>query len=38
MSGSADTTFRGYDGDQLLTEVTRTTTKTIARFKAVEGR
>jgi hypothetical protein len=30
----ADTSFRVYDADQLLTEVTRTTTKTIARFKA----
>jgi hypothetical protein len=30
----ADTTFRIYDGDQLLTEVTRSTTKPIARFKA----
>jgi hypothetical protein len=30
---SADTTFRIYDGDQLVTEVARTTTKNIARFK-----
>jgi Integrase core domain len=30
----ADTTFRVYDGDQLLTEVLRSTTKPIARFKA----
>ena len=29
----ADTTFRVYLADQLLTEVIRTTTKTIARFK-----
>ncbi|WP_231934891.1 integrase core domain-containing protein [Micromonospora viridifaciens] len=29
----ADTTFRIHDGDQLLTEVPRTTTKPIARFK-----
>ena len=29
----ADTTFRVYLGEQLLTEVSRTTTKTIARFK-----
>lgn len=29
-----DGTFRIYDGDQLLTEVPRTTTKPIARFKA----
>ncbi|MER6590889.1 IS481 family transposase [Micromonospora purpureochromogenes] len=29
----ADTTFRVHDGDQLLTEVPRTTTKPIARFK-----
>jgi hypothetical protein len=29
----ADTTFRVYDGAQLLTEVIRTTTKPIARFK-----
>jgi hypothetical protein len=29
-----DTTFRIRDGDQLLTEVVRTTTKQIARFKA----
>lgn len=31
---AADTTFRVYDGEQLLTEVARTTTKPIARFKA----
>jgi hypothetical protein len=30
---TADTTFRVYDGDELLTEVARTTTKPIARFK-----
>ncbi len=30
----ADTSFRVYDAGQLLNEVTRTTTKTIARFKA----
>jgi transposase InsO family protein len=30
---AADTTFRVYDGDQLITEVARTTTKPIARFK-----
>ncbi|MFD2768598.1 IS481 family transposase [Micromonospora eburnea] len=30
---AADTTFRVHDGDQLLTEVPRTTTKQIARFK-----
>ncbi|GAB1693440.1 hypothetical protein [Krasilnikovia sp. M28-CT-15] len=30
----ADTTFRVYLGEQLLTEVVRTTTHTIARFKA----
>jgi hypothetical protein len=29
----ADTTFRVYLGDQLLTEAVRTTTKPIARFK-----
>jgi hypothetical protein len=29
----ADTTFRVYLGDQLLTEVVRTTTRSIARFK-----
>lgn len=29
----ADTTFRVFDGDQLLTEVLRTTTKQVARFK-----
>jgi hypothetical protein len=29
----ADTTFRVYLADQLLTEVIRTTTKTVARFK-----
>lgn len=30
---SADHTFRVYDGDRMLTEVARTTTKDIARFK-----
>ena len=30
---SADHTFRVYDGDELLTEAARTTTKPIARFK-----
>ncbi|WP_413785211.1 helix-turn-helix domain-containing protein [Micromonospora zamorensis] len=30
---SADTTFRVHDGDQILTEVPRTTVKPIARFK-----
>jgi hypothetical protein len=30
---AADSTFRVYDGDQLITEVPRTTTKPIARFK-----
>ncbi|WP_373688230.1 IS481 family transposase [Actinoplanes aureus] len=30
----ADTTFRIYDGDQLLAEVIRTTSKRVARFKA----
>ncbi|MCU7726870.1 hypothetical protein ODJ79_24355 [Actinoplanes sp. KI2] len=30
----ADTTFRVYLGDQLVTEVVRTTAHTIARFKA----
>jgi len=30
----ADTSFRVYDAGQLLIEVTPTTTKTIARFKA----
>lgn len=30
----ADTSFRALDGDQLLTEVPRTTTKAVARFKA----
>jgi hypothetical protein len=30
----ADTTFRVYDGEQLLAEVARTTTKPIARFEA----
>jgi hypothetical protein len=30
---AADSTFRVYDGDQLITEVARTTTKPIARFK-----
>lgn len=29
----ADTTFRIYDGDQLLAEVIRTTTRRVARFK-----
>jgi hypothetical protein len=29
----ADTTFRIHDGDQLITEVPRTATKPIARFK-----
>jgi hypothetical protein len=32
----ADHTFRAYDGDELLTEVARTTTKPIARFKVRE--
>jgi hypothetical protein len=31
---AADTTFRVHEGNQLLTEVPRTTTKDIARFKA----
>jgi hypothetical protein len=31
---AADTTVRAYLDDQLLTEVARTTTKPIARFKA----
>ncbi|MEU4482781.1 hypothetical protein AB0F68_32710 [Micromonospora sp. NPDC023966] len=31
---AADTTFRVHDGDQLVTEVARTTAKDIARFKA----
>ncbi|WP_446217932.1 hypothetical protein [Micromonospora sp. IBHARD004] len=31
---AADTTFRVHDGNQVLTEVARTTTKNIARFKA----
>jgi hypothetical protein len=31
---AADTTFRVYLDDQLLTEVARTTAKPIARFKA----
>jgi hypothetical protein len=31
---SVDHTFRVYDGDELLTEVARTTTRPIARFKA----
>jgi len=31
---AADTTWRVYHGDELLTEVARTTTKNIARFKA----
>nr|WP_240942507.1 IS481 family transposase [Planosporangium thailandense] len=30
---AADTTFRIHDGDRLITEVARTTTKPIARFK-----
>jgi hypothetical protein len=30
---AADTTWRIYHGDELLTEVARTTTKPIARFK-----
>ena len=30
---SADHTLRVYDGDELLTEAARTTTKPIARFK-----
>jgi hypothetical protein len=30
---TADHIFRVYDGDQLLTEVARTTTRPIARFK-----
>ncbi|WP_165945310.1 hypothetical protein [Micromonospora sp. KC723] len=30
---AADTTFRIHDGDQLLTEVPRTTVKDVARFK-----
>jgi hypothetical protein len=30
---AADTTFRIYDGDQLLTEIARTTTRPVARFK-----
>ncbi|RAO13975.1 hypothetical protein ONO86_06559 [Micromonospora noduli] len=30
---AADTTFRVHDGDQLVTEVARTTVKPIARFK-----
>ncbi|MGW5667984.1 hypothetical protein [Micromonospora sp. NPDC003776] len=30
----AETTFRVYDGDLLLTETTRTTTKQVTRFKA----
>ncbi|GAA2332189.1 hypothetical protein [Dactylosporangium salmoneum] len=30
---AADTTFRIYDGDQLVTEVARSTTKPIARHK-----
>lgn len=30
----ADTTFRVYDGDQMVIEVVRTTTRPIARFKA----
>ncbi|WP_328414858.1 hypothetical protein OG470_21450 [Micromonospora sp. NBC_00389] len=31
---AADTTFRVYDADQLITEVAQSTTKAIARFKA----
>ncbi|MEV0725610.1 IS481 family transposase [Micromonospora purpureochromogenes] len=31
---AADTTFRVYDADQLVTEVPRTTAKPVARFKA----
>ncbi|MEU5564431.1 hypothetical protein [Micromonospora musae] len=31
---AADTTFRVHDGDQLLAEVPRTTTKAVVRFKA----
>jgi hypothetical protein len=34
----ADTTFRVYDGAQLVTEVIRTTARQVARFKADEGR
>lgn len=30
----ADTTFGVYDGEHLLTETVRTTTKQVARFKA----
>ncbi|PRY30267.1 hypothetical protein [Pseudosporangium ferrugineum] len=30
---TADTTWRIYHGDELLTEVARTTTKNVARFK-----
>jgi hypothetical protein len=30
---TADTTWRIYDGDSLVAEVARTTTKNIARFK-----
>jgi hypothetical protein len=30
---SADATFRVYDGDELLTEVARTTSRPITRFK-----
>jgi hypothetical protein len=30
---TVDTTFRVRDGDELLTEVARTTTRPIARFK-----
>ncbi|WP_344085012.1 hypothetical protein [Luedemannella helvata] len=30
---AADHTFRVYDGDELLTEVARTTGKTLVRFK-----
>jgi len=34
MVKHADTSFRVYDAGQLLIEVARTTTTTIARFKA----
>jgi hypothetical protein len=34
----ADTSFRVHDADQLLIEVTRAITKTIARFKARKTR
>jgi hypothetical protein len=33
---AADTTIRVYDGDQFITEVRRTTTKPIARFKVAK--